>query len=61
MKFELEFSTDNATFEDGEAEEVARILETAARRVRNGDVYGKVSDVNGNTVGSFGFTDADES
>ena len=47
---------DNAAFEDDYAAEVARILHHVARRLEAGDTDGKLLDINGNTVGQFGFS-----
>ena len=62
--FSLEFSTSNAAFGDNNdradrtewtarAEEIARILEAVAARVRNGEDCGNCHDYNGNTVGKW--------
>lgn len=49
----IEFSTDNAAFEDSGMEyECARILREAASRMRDGDLDFKLRDFNGNTVGA---------
>ncbi len=54
MKFKLEITeTDNAAFDDGPATEIARILEVAAKRVRDGWTEGALLDANGNRVGRF--------
>ena len=36
-------------------DEIAQALMRVAHRVRGGSIGGKVADVNGNTVGSYGF------
>jgi hypothetical protein len=52
----IEFSTDNAAFDD-ERVEVVRILQLIAARVENGDVSGVIRDSNGNRVGQWNLTD----
>lgn len=52
--FTLSIKTDNAAFEDPNAE-VARILRDAAERVEQGFSRGLLRDINGNTVGDFDF------
>jgi hypothetical protein len=53
--FTLTIETDNAAFEDDQREEeIARILEDTAKRVRNGalvDGWMRLRDSNGNTGG----------
>lgn len=58
MKFIIEIAVDNAAF-DGYARdaEVARILRDTATKVDNGVDGGRVYDINGNTVGRFGYTE----
>jgi hypothetical protein len=51
--FSLEFTTDNAAFDDGVATETCRILREVARNIERGELEGMVRDVNGNTVGQF--------
>ena len=53
--FKLEFSTDNAAFED--SLEVVRILERIAQNVKGGDTFGAVKDSNGNTVGRWSLSE----
>ncbi|HEY8310619.1 MAG TPA: hypothetical protein VIG47_08685 [Gemmatimonadaceae bacterium] len=53
MRFILKIDSDNAAMVDDVHGETARILEDAARRVREGHSHGKVRDANGNTVGTF--------
>jgi hypothetical protein len=58
--FKIELTTDNAAF-DGEAGvEVARILDEVARLLIDGARDGRARDVNGNVVGTWMLTDADE-
>lgn len=51
--FKLEIKTENAAFEDDANEEIARLLEKAAQRLRAGDVCDTLRDANGNTVGKW--------
>lgn len=59
--FKLAINVDAAAFGDNDMdrrEEVARILEDAARKVRNGDIanhYVNLYDYNGNAVGKAAF------
>lgn len=56
MKLVIEMSLDNAAFEDGGAEEVARILASIASRIPDplSETNGALSlhDANGNRVGT---------
>ncbi len=60
--FKVEIRTENAAF-GGEGavcereEEVARILEEIASKLRNGRTSGRCTDINGNSVGGFGYDD----
>ena len=54
--FRLKIETGNAAFGDSiseSLEEIARLLQVAAERVRAGADEGNLIDYNGNTVGSF--------
>lgn len=54
--FKLEFETDNAAFDDGNARnEIEQILQGIAESVFSAD-GGKVRDTNGNTIGSWSYT-----
>ena len=53
--FTLEFSTENAAFED--SLEVVVILERIAQKVKGGDTFGAVKDSNGNTVGRWSLSE----
>jgi hypothetical protein len=55
--FHLSIETDSAAFEDN-PDELARLLEIAAEKVRDGRSDGRLVDVNGNTVGTFATDDA---
>lgn len=58
--FKLEIETDNAAFEDGGNEELARILRKLADRITFGtydeDDNGALLDINGNKVGDWELT-----
>jgi len=54
--FKLTIRTANAAFEDGSAEEVARILRTVADALENGTRAAPLHDINGNQVGRFDLT-----
>jgi hypothetical protein len=52
--FKVEFSIDNAAFQDGFGrEETARILRKIAEQVKNGSNSSKISDINGNVIGAW--------
>jgi hypothetical protein len=54
MAFTLTITTDGAAFVDsGTEQEVARILQDVAEKLRNGYTEGSPKDYNGNTVGSW--------
>jgi hypothetical protein len=57
-KFTLNFSCDNAAFDDYSRGEIARILRDVANRIQGTD-YGVVYDSNGNQIGRFSY-DYDE-
>lgn len=53
MKLTIEIELDNAAFQDGHRnDEVAEILEYLARAFKRDKIPNRVSDINGNTVGS---------
>ncbi len=54
MKFVLTIDCDNDAFRQREME-VARILRVVSGLLREGREDGKTSDLNGNSVGRFGF------
>lgn len=58
--FKITIKTENAAFEGDVSSEVARILETVARKIRNGETSGKLRDINGNKVGEFYFDTDDD-
>lgn len=51
--FTLKFETRNAAFDDFPASESARILREIAQKIEEGQLSGKIRDVNGNHVGNF--------
>ncbi len=51
MIITIKINTDNAAFED--ASEVSRIIDSVAKKIRNGKNYGKCMDINGNSVGTW--------
>jgi len=56
MKFKIEFGMDNAAFEE-QAEEVSRILTETAHKVRHGEDFGNIRDINGNRIGEWSLAD----
>lgn len=58
--FKLRFDTDNAAFDDGNGQaEIARILRELADKIagQHGEEgAGRVHDINGNSVGTYGYT-----
>lgn len=61
MRFTLTIDCDNDAFEDRPTGEVERILLEMLERGRlwKGTDRGELSDINGNTVGRFGFDDGE--
>ena len=55
MDFKIKFNMDNAMFDEQPESEIARILKSISSQVKNGITYGKIVDLNGNSVGSWGF------
>lgn len=51
--FKLTINTGNEAFADEPNEELARLLEKAAQRLRAGYVCDSLRDANGNTVGEW--------
>ena len=51
--FKLQFSTDNATFEDEPVTEVERIMRLVTDQVAAGLSRGPILDVNGNRIGEW--------
>lgn len=62
MKIQIELTTGNEAFENGESIEVGRILQGVADMVQDGPEEGehRLHDYNGNTVGKVVFTDVPE-
>lgn len=56
MQFQMTVEMDNAAFEDGGHEELARILRKVADQVEYGNDSRACMDSNGNKVGSFEIT-----
>jgi len=58
MEFYIQFRTENEAFkENGEFSERAekvRIIKEVAERIEQGDISGRIIDVNGNYIGCFG-------
>ena len=55
MEFTVKIKCDNEAFHGG-PEEVVRLLREIANRISaDGERAGKISDYNGNSVGSYGF------
>lgn len=58
--FKMKFTTENAAFAGGNGQaEMARILRELADKIAAGygrDGYGIVRDINGNQVGTYGYT-----
>ena len=52
--FTVKIDTDNAAFEDSDAE-VGRILGEVVKMLENGRRSGRCIDINGNKVGTWGF------
>jgi len=52
----IEFSTDNAAFEYP-FEEIARILRQLADAAEHGIGHRIIKDINGNTIGSYTYTE----
>ena len=51
--FKLTIETGNASFADDPNEELARMLEKVAQRLRDGWLRDSLRDANGNTVGKW--------
>lgn len=49
----IEFSTDNAAFDESCYAEIKRILDNIAEDVRIGCDCGSIMDINGNKIGSW--------
>jgi len=55
MKFLLEIECDNDAFFRNIKGETARVLTEAARRIKDGEMYHTLRDVNGNRIGDYQF------
>ena len=51
MKIKIEFSTDNAAFDDDAGPEIHRILQHVCLDIREGLICSPIRDINGNTIG----------
>jgi len=49
----IEFSTDNAAFDEEPQEEMGDIIHNISKKVREGIVEGSIKDINGNTIGHW--------
>jgi len=65
MRFTLSFAMDNDAFDGGDnsADEVVRILHVVADQIDSegalSNPFGRLRDLNGNTIGSWEVTDTD--
>jgi hypothetical protein len=53
MEFKLNIDMDNAVFDSMPEFEISSMLLEVATRYQGGEVDGQITDINGNTVGSF--------
>lgn len=50
----IEFSTDNAAFEEyGKEYQIAVVLDIITARIKRGETEGSVLDINGNKIGEW--------
>ena len=56
MEFRVNIDLENNAFTSAPEKAVAKILKEIGDRIKKGYVFGKVMDVNGNSVGEFEFT-----
>jgi hypothetical protein len=54
-RFLVTIECDNDAFVDNPNAEVARILKVVVHRVKEGERYGNLHDINGNYVGDFAY------
>lgn len=54
-KFQIDFKTDNAAFEDNMQFEVIEILKRIIKKVDRCENGGQVFDSNGNNIGEWGY------
>lgn len=61
-QFQMSFDLGNDEFADAEARRlgIARLLTDTAAKVLDGNVEGTLFDVNGNSVGHWGFDEVDQ-
>lgn len=55
--FKMNFSTENAAFDDRPEMEIADIFAQTMKRIRNGQKSGRVLDSFGNTIGEWSMTE----
>ena len=60
MRFTLTINCDGEAFSELPGTEVARLLQRTAEHALTGHTEGILLDVNGNSVGTWAFTEADE-
>ena len=53
MKIKIEFSTDNAAFDDDAGPEIHRILQAIRMDISHGGTGSQIRDLNGNTIGAW--------
>lgn len=53
MKFTCSIAMDNAAFTEWPEGELVRCLRRVCERIEGGEEYGKVMDINGNSVGKW--------
>ena len=56
MEFNMTVAMDNDAFSPDAKDELARILDTVATKITQGDINGPIRDFCGNRVGSFNIT-----
>jgi len=49
----IEFTTDNAAFEEDPEDEIAEVLHNIGRAIRSGATQGVILDRNGNRIGAW--------
>ena len=56
ISFKLKMDTDNAAYQNNglsNTDELAEVLEEITTKLKQGNKYGSIRDLNGNTVGSW--------
>jgi len=54
-RFSLQFTCNNAAFDDAAEQEIASLLENVADQLKNGRLAGVIRDRNGSTIGHYEF------